>query len=133
VNAVDVELLEAIAEQLAAMAAEPAAPAVIITGAGRAFSAGVDLVRFLDDGADYARRLVPAISGAVTAVLAYPAPVVAAVNGAAIAGGCVLACACDWRVLARGAPIGPTELAVGVPFPTAALQAVRYAAGTAAS
>src|SRR5204863_2423174 len=74
VNAVDVELLEAIAEQLAAMAADPAAPPVIITGAGRAFSAGVDLVRFLDDGADYARRLVPAISGAVTAVLAYPAP-----------------------------------------------------------
>src|SRR6476619_4121293 len=86
VNAVDLELLEA----------------VVITGAGRAFSAGVDLKRVLDGGPDYARSLVPAINGAVMAVLEFPAPVVAAVNGAAIAGGCVLSAACDYRVLARG-------------------------------
>ena len=61
VNAVDVELLTAIAEQFAALAGRAPAPTAIITGAGRAFSAGVDLVRFLDDGPDYGRRLVPAI------------------------------------------------------------------------
>ena len=54
---------------------------------------------------------------------------VAAVNGAAIAGGCVLACACDRRIAAPEAPIGASELRVGVPFPAAALEILRYACG----
>ena len=54
---------------------------------------------------------------------------VAAINGAAIAGGCVLACACDWRLAAPGAQIGAAEVRVGVPFPVAALEVMRYACG----
>jgi enoyl-CoA hydratase len=54
--------------------------------------------------------------------------VVAAVNGHAIAGGCVLVCAADWRIMARGrGRIGALELKVGVPFPAAALEIVRFA------
>jgi enoyl-CoA hydratase len=44
-------------------------------------------------------------------------PVVAAVNGAAVAGGCILALTADHRVLRRGAPIGLNEVKVGVPLP----------------
>jgi Enoyl-CoA hydratase/isomerase len=56
--------------------------------------------------------------------------VVAAVNGHALAGGCVLAAACDLRLMSGGT-IGLTELAVGVPFPTVPLEIMRHAAGPA--
>jgi enoyl-CoA hydratase len=54
--------------------------------------------------------------------------VVAAANGHAIAGGCILVLACDVRLMAEGTGrIGVPELLVGVPFPTAALEVVRFA------
>lgn len=57
-----------------------------------------------------------------------PAPVVAALNGHALAGGCIIATACDARVAVRGGGfIGVTELLVGVPFPTAAVEILRHA------
>ena len=59
-------------------------------------------------------------------------PVVAAVNGHAIAGGCILACACDYRHMARGAGrIGVPELRGSVPFPLVPAEITRYALGTA--
>ena len=62
-------------------------------------------------------------------VFSHPAPVVAAINGHAIAGGCVLACAADKRLMARDSGrIGVTELLVGVPFPPAAMEIMRCAA-----
>jgi enoyl-CoA hydratase len=61
-------------------------------------------------------------------VFSHPAPVVAAINGHAIAGGCVLACAADKRLMARdGGRIGVTELLVGVPFPPVAMEIMRCA------
>jgi enoyl-CoA hydratase len=64
----------------------------------------------------------------LTTVFSHPKPVVAAVNGHAIAGGCVLACAADRRLMVReGARIGVTELIVGVPFPAAAMEIMRCA------
>ncbi|HSQ19581.1 MAG TPA: enoyl-CoA hydratase/isomerase family protein, partial [Blastocatellia bacterium] len=58
----------------------------------------------------------------------YPKPVVAAINGHAIAGGCVLACAADYRLMAQQTGrIGVPELLVGVPFPTIALEIMRGA------
>jgi enoyl-CoA hydratase len=65
-------------------------------------------------------------------LLFLPKPIVAAVNGHAIAGGCVLACACDHRLAARGpGRMGVTELLVGVPFPAAAMEALRDVLGPA--
>ena len=61
----------------------------------------------------------------------HPRPTVAAVNGPAIAGGCGLALACDLRLMSGGR-IGLTELTVGVPFPTSALEIVRHALGSRA-
>src|SRR5205823_13609397 len=62
----------------------------------------------------------------VAGLFALEVPVVAAVNGHAIAGGCVLAAVCDFRLMAEGAgKIGLPEIQVGVPFPTSALEAVR--------
>jgi enoyl-CoA hydratase len=106
------------------------AGAVVLTGAGRAFSAGVDLRKLLDGGEDYATEFLPALTAAFRAVFDHPRPVVAAINGHAIAGGCVIAAACDRRLMSAGT-IGVTELLVGVPFPVSALEAMRYLVGPA--
>lgn len=129
VNALDLELLSAITATMRELAQ---APAVVLTGVRSVFSAGVDLRRIVAGGPEYAQAFLPALSTAFLAVFDHPGPVVAAVNGHAIAGGCVLAAACDQRVMGGGT-IGLTELLVGVPFPTAAVEIVRHAAGPAAT
>lgn len=128
VNALDLELCDEITETFAALSGEPGP--VVVTGAGPSFCAGVDLKRIVDGGADHARAFLTALSRAFVAVFEHPAPTVAAVNGHAIAGGLVIAAACDHRIAGDGrAKLGLTELAVGVPFPTAAAEIVRYAFG----
>jgi enoyl-CoA hydratase len=128
VSAMDLELLEAIRAEVAKCAADDSA--IVITGTGRAFSAGVDLRRILDGGAGYIDRFLPALTGAFEDVLRYRRPVVAAANGHAIAGGCVLVCCADIRLMAAGTGrIGVPELLVGVPFPAMGLAAVRIATG----
>jgi enoyl-CoA hydratase/carnithine racemase len=101
---------------------------IVLTGAGRCFSAGVDLRALIDGGPNYTDRFLAAGSAAFLAVFDHPAPVVAAINGHAIAGGCVLAMAADIRLMSAGF-IGLSEVAVGVPFPVAALEICRYAMG----
>ncbi len=104
------------------------ARAVVLTGAGRIFSAGVDLFRVLEEGKPYIEAFVPAMCRAFERVFVHPAPVVAAANGHAIAGGCLLVAAADQRLMAQGAArIGIPELQVGVPFPPIALEIMRFA------
>lgn len=105
--------------------------AAVLTGHGSIFSAGVDLVRLRDGGPGYLEEFLPALSEAFLAVFTCSLPLVAAINGHAIAGGCVLACACDHRVMNAGhGRIGVTELLVGLPFPAAATEILRFAVGT---
>jgi enoyl-CoA hydratase/carnithine racemase len=101
---------------------------MVLTGAGSCFSAGVDLRAIIDGPPDYTDRFLAAVSDAFLAVFDHPAPVVAAINGHAIAGGCVLAMAADVRLMSSGL-IGLSEVALGVPFPVAALEICRYAMG----
>lgn len=129
VNAIDLELLEEMRDQVSGLASGPRG--VVLTGSGSNFSAGLDLVRFLGEGEDYLQRLLAALHETLVALFSLPRPVIAAVNGHAIAGGFVLACACDYRVVADGpAKLGVTELPVGVPFPTGPLEMVRTVVGT---
>lgn len=127
VNALDLDLLEVIIGSMRSVEGP-----VVITGAGRCFSAGVDLRAIVDGGAAYAERFVTALSEAFLAVFDHPAPVIAAINGHAIAGGCVFAMCADVRLMSGGT-IGLTELAVGVPFPVAALEICRFTMGTSAT
>jgi len=127
VNALDADFLKELTETLGELQAK-APRAVILTGTGGVFSAGADLRKVLDSDEAYIADGLDWLGRAFAALFAFPRPVVAAVNGHAIAGGAVLACACDYRVMARGSGlIGLAELKVGVPFPVAALEVVRYA------
>jgi enoyl-CoA hydratase len=124
VNVLDLGVLD----ELTAAFREQAGQAVVVTGAGRAFCAGVDLTPVVEGGRSYVERFLPALDRMFLAVFDHPRPVVAAVNGHALAGGCVLALAADRRLMSGGT-IGVTELAVGVPFPPSAYETVRMAAG----
>ncbi len=128
VSALDLEFLLALRAELAELTESDTA--LVLVGTGSAFSAGVDLFRILDGGEDYAARFIPALSGAFDDLFAYRRPVVAAVNGHAIAGGCVIAACADHRLMAEGrGRIGVPEQLVGVAFPAIALAALRYATG----
>ena len=127
VNALDIEFCDALAIRFDDLRRSDA-KAVVLTGKEKIFSAGVDLKRLSAGGAEYIRRFLPALHHLYEAVFFHPKPVVAAVNGHAIAGGCVLACCADRRIMARDAGrIGVTEILVGVPFPALAFEVVRFA------
>jgi len=126
-SALDLELAEALALAFAE-AGQSDAKAVILTGTGSIFSAGVDLFRLIDGGREYCDRFVPALSRLMLDVFSFPKPLVVAVNGHAIAGGCIMTLAGDYRLMAAGnGRIGIPELAVGVPFPATILEIVRFA------
>jgi enoyl-CoA hydratase len=122
VSAMDLELGEAFMREMQD-AAEAPVKAVIVTGTGSSFSAGVDLFRVVKDGPEYGRRFLPVLDGFLRMALTLPKPMIAAVNGHAIAGGCILAACCDYRIMVEGTGrIGIPELGVGVPFPALPLQ-----------
>ena len=125
-NALDIEFCDALAARFVELRVTDA-KAVVLTGQGKIFSAGVDLIRLSEGGADYVRKFLPALHKLYDAVFNHPKPVVAAINGHAIAGGCVLACCADRRIMANdGGRIGVTELLVGVPFPALAFEIMRH-------
>ncbi len=126
-SAMDVELCQALIDELQ-NAERSDARAVILTGTGSIFSAGVDLYRMTNGGAEYVDRFFPALRDSLHALFTFPKPIVAAVNGHAIAGGCLLAAACDYRLMSAGR-IGVPELLVGVPFPAIAVEILKYACG----
>ena len=114
-NALSIALRDEVAEALAALGADPAVRVVVLTGTGSVFSAGFDLDEFKQAAADPAfhRRLWESSDRFHRACLAFPLPLVAAVNGPAIAGGFDLAVMCDIRVAAATATFSHPELAFG--------------------
>ncbi len=105
--------------------------AIVLTGQGKIFCAGVDLPQLLDGGVKYVRHFLPALDEVLETLFFHPKPIVAAVNGHAIAGGCLLAACADRRLMAAGkARIGVPELRVGVPFPTVPLEIMRARTGS---
>lgn len=126
-NALDIEFCEALAARFHALRNDPAR-AIVLTGTGKMFSAGVDLKRLSAGGADYVRQFLPALHKLYEEVFFHPKPVVAAINGHAVAGGAILACCADRRIMGHEAGrIGVTELLVGVPFPALAFEVLRAA------
>lgn len=127
VNAMDIEFCRALEQQLQELA-NSQVRAVTLTGQGQVFSAGVDLKRWLLEPPEYVVPFLEAIESLFLTCFTFPKPLIALINGHAIAGGCMVAIACDYRLLAPDAKIGIPELRVGVPLPITAVEMVRYVA-----
>jgi enoyl-CoA hydratase/carnithine racemase len=117
-NAVDPAMVEALHERLADAAADEAVCAVALTGAGRAFCAGADIGASAEDDPEaYRLRLAAFLErfGELTlAIERLPKPVIAAVNGTALAGGLELVLACDLAFAADDAKIGDGHARYGL-------------------
>jgi enoyl-CoA hydratase len=126
-NAMNLELTEEIAAVFKSLRQDKAPGAVVLTGQGKSFCAGVDLKAVPGFNEADQRRMVNALNATFYAVYSSPVPVIGAINGHAIAGGLVLALCCDWRI-AVNTPflVGLTEVRVGVPYPVAAMEVTRH-------
>ena len=113
-NALSIELREELAAAFPALAGDSRVACAVLTGAGGAFCAGMDVTQFGGDR-DHRERLVETSVAAMRAVGRFPKPLVAAVNGPAIAGGFVLALHADVRVAGPAARFGFSELPRGIP------------------
>jgi enoyl-CoA hydratase/carnithine racemase len=121
-NALSIELRVEIADAFERLAGDDDVSCVVLTGAGTAFCSGMDTTQFGGD-LDHRRRLVETSTGAFRAVGRCPKPVVAAVNGPALAGGFALAMLCDVRVASTSASFGFPELPIGIPPSYASVRA----------
>lgn len=132
-NAIDYPFMESLGASLD-LARSEGARAVVLTGRGKVFCGGLDLVTIFDYDRAEIGRFHDAFGDTFTKVLTFPRPVVAALNGHALAGGCILAMACDVRVAAPGGFfIGLNEVAIGLSFPASAYEIARRATPDAAA
>jgi enoyl-CoA hydratase len=115
-NAVNPELSHALARVWAHLASDPDARSVVLTGAGRAFSAGGDMVMFkrIQTDRDERARGIEEARTIFNQVIDFPLPLVAAVNGPAVGLGCTLAALCDLVYVAESAYLMDPHIAVGL-------------------
>ncbi len=115
-NALSGDLLAALSARLEELRADAGVRGVVLTGAGKVFCAGADLRELHSLGAassEANKRDSARLADLLHAVYTFPKPVIAAVEGAAVAGGAGLASACDLIVAGEGAKFGYTEVRLG--------------------
>jgi enoyl-CoA hydratase/carnithine racemase len=112
-NALSIKLRDEITEQLDNWATDPAIRVVVLTGAGSTFCAGFDLDEFAQ--ADLAPTIKDSSHRYHLAVWHFPKPLIAAVNGPAVAGGMDLCVLCDFRIASDNAIFGHPEIKFGAP------------------
>jgi enoyl-CoA hydratase len=126
VNAIDLEILSDAGEAIRELSSDDSVGAIVLTGRGRCFCAGVDLKVVPAYDPALQKKYVEMVNRVITAVFIAPLPTLAAVNGPAVAGGFILAMCCDYRIGATGDyPLGVTEARVGIPFPVSTLEVLR--------
>ena len=124
-NALNDDLLQGLQTAFARAAQDEEVRGVLLTSAGKLFSPGLDLQELLPLDRPQMDRFMGFFADTICAIYTHPRPVVAALSGHAVAGGCILALACDLRILRRDARIGLNEVKVGVPLPYAVAQLLR--------
>jgi enoyl-CoA hydratase/carnithine racemase len=121
-NALSIDLRIELADSFEGLGSDDSVGCVMLTGAGTAFCSGMDVQQF-GGSLENRRQLVASSTGAFRAVGRCPKPVIAAVNGPALAGGFALALLCDVRIAAASATFGYPELPIGIPPSYAAVRA----------
>jgi len=114
-NLIVPELIAELSAAFEALAQDQGVRAAVVTGAGRAFTAGMQVQVLRDLNPATAKALIASLHEAIHAVHTAPFPTVAMVNGACLGAGFELAMACDLRVAAAGAQLGLPEVKVGAP------------------
>ena len=117
-NAIDEPLTEDIVRACREVGADDTVRGVLLASAhAKLFCPGLDLVTLFEYDRPAMERFVAKFLEATLALYTLPKPVVAAIAGHAVAGGCVLALTADHRILRRGSQIGLNEVRVGIPLP----------------
>jgi enoyl-CoA hydratase len=125
-NALSPSLIEELLDALRLPEVAEESKALVITGEGRFFSTGLDLIELARLDRAGMMLFLDRLQGLLASLYVWSRPVVAAVNGHAVAGGCLLALCADWRVIARGeARMGLNEITLGLPLPQAGLEIAR--------
>ncbi|MDW7650414.1 MAG: short-chain-enoyl-CoA hydratase [Bacillota bacterium] len=115
-NALNAATLQELDQVFSDLAADESVSAVILTGAGeKAFVAGADIAFMKDLSAIEARGFALLGQAVFNKIENLPQPVIAAINGFALGGGCELAMACDVRLASEKAKFGQPEVSLGVP------------------
>jgi len=125
-NAIDESLVQELRDACRELDADDGVRGVLLASAHpKLFCPGLDLVSLVEFDRPRLQRFMTAFGEMACALYGLRKPVVAAVSGHAVAGGCILAMAADWRVLRRGATIGLNEVKVGVPLPLSISELLR--------
>ncbi|HSQ29884.1 MAG TPA: enoyl-CoA hydratase-related protein [Gemmatimonadaceae bacterium] len=113
-NALNDVVISELGDAIDALGADPAVGGIILTGAGRAFVAGADISQLAQHGAISAKRLSEDGQDVFRRFETSPKPIIAAVNGFALGGGCELAMACHIRIASDAAKFGQPEVKLGL-------------------
>jgi enoyl-CoA hydratase len=116
-NAIDSDMVDGLRTACRMLASDPLVRGALLTARGTLFSPGLDLQVLIDYDRDEMQDFMTRFSGAMLALFAFPKPLVAAVSGHALAGGCLMAATADRRILRRGVRVGLNAIRVGVPLP----------------
>jgi 3,2-trans-enoyl-CoA isomerase len=114
VNALTEEVIEELKSTFQELAANPIVKVVIVIGSGKFFSFGFDIPHFMDHSKEQFTRYLTKFTDFYTDLFVFPKAVIAALNGHTIAGGCMIATACDYRIMVTGkARISLNEITFG--------------------
>lgn len=131
VNALNEELVDELGSCFKELSKDKGVCAVILTGQGSFFSFGFDVPGFMDYKKKAFERYVRKFSKLTQRIFLFPKPVIAALNGHAVAGGAVLALSCDYRVMVKGKPkIALNEMTFGSTVFSSVSEYLRFAVGS---
>jgi enoyl-CoA hydratase len=132
-NAIDEPMVEGLVAAVEEVAPDDAVRGVLLASAHpKLFCPGLDLVTLVEYDRPGMERFFARFEDAMLALFSLRKPVVAAVGGAAVAGGCILALTADHRLLRRGSAIGLNEVRIGVPIPGWVITLLRLSISPAA-
>lgn len=115
-NAMNLDVISELSKMIDIIAADGSIKTVVITGAGeRSFCAGADISYMVNIDPMQAEKYATSAQDVINKIDRLEKPVIAAVNGFALGGGCELAMACDIRIASSNAKIGQPEVTIGIP------------------